>query len=194
MRGFTVILLISLVIPAGGVVAQRNQPFATGEFLRLTAPACGVEEQAARFLRLYRDTLTVQADSELTLPVADIARLDVSRGISNRSTFIGIGAGALAGILIGTAVASAEDSDMSGGSPSTNTGTPSINSGTNGGSVTLSGAAVAPIAGAFIGGFLGGLVGKALRKHSWEEVPLDRLRVSFAPQRDGLTLGVSLSH
>ena len=194
MRGVAVLLLMSLVTPSTGIAAQRDAPFDTGELLKITAPACGIEEQTARYLRIYRDTLAVQADSVLTLHVADVTRLDVSLGVSNKSTLFGIGAGAFAGVLIGIAVASDQGSDMSGGTPSNNTGTQITNSRSNQGSVTLSGAAVAPIAGAFIGGFLGGLVGKALRKHRWEAVPLDRLRLSLTPERHRLTVGVLLSY
>ena len=194
MRGAFVLLLVSLVTPSTGIAAQRDAPFETGKLLRITAPACGIEEQTARYLRIYRDTLAVQADSVLTLHVADVTRLDVSLGVSDKSTLFGIGAGAFAGVLIGIAVASDQGSDMSGGTPSNNTGTQITNSRSGQGSVTLSGAVVAPIAGAFIGGFLGGLVGKAFRKHRWEAVPLDRLRLSLAPERHRLTVGLSLSY
>ena len=195
MRGVAVLLLMSLVTPSTSIAAQRDAPFETGKLLRITAPACGIEEQTARYLRIYRDTLTVQVDSVLTLHVADVTRLDVSLGVSDKSTLFGIGAGAFAGVLIGIAVASDQGSDMSSsGTPSNNTGTQITNSRSNQGSVTLSGAVVAPIAGAFIGGFLGGLVGKAFRKHRWEAVPLDRLRLSLAPERHRLTVGVSLSY
>lgn len=185
MRGFAVMLLVSLVTTSDSIAAQRNQPFETGELLRITAPACGIEEQIARYLRLYRDTLTVQADSQLALPVAGVTRLDVSRGVSNRTTLAGIAAGAFAGVLIGIAAAPDEDSNLAGGAPRETAvaqARPSIGSA---GSHAISGAVVGPIAGAFIGGFLGGLVGKAVRQHRWEEVPLDRLRVSIAPRSDG---------
>ena len=50
--------------------------------------------------------------------------------------------------------------------------------------------------GAVIGGgtgLVGGIVMGALSKTDcWEEVPQDRLRVSFAPQRDGFALGLSV--
>ena len=194
MRGVAVLLLMSLVTPLTGIAAQRDAPFDTGELLKITAPTCGIEEQAARYLRIYRDTLTVQADSVLVLPVSSVTRLEKSRGYNDRSTLIGIAAGAFAGVVIGIAIASDEGSDMSGGTPRNNTATQIMDSEENQGAVTLSGAVVGPIAGAFIGGFVGGLVGKAVRKHIWEEVPLDRLRLSFAPQGDRLAVGVSVSY
>jgi hypothetical protein len=56
---------------------------------------------------------------------------------------------------------------------------------------------LAPAFGAGIGatvGFVAGLVtGLAWRTDRWEEVPLDQLRVSFTPQRDGrFALGFSV--
>ena len=39
--------------------------------------------------------------------------------------------------------------------------------------------------GAALGTLAGGLIGKAARGERWEEVPLDALRVSFVPHREG---------
>ena len=36
-----------------------------------------------------------------------------------------------------------------------------------------------------VGGAIWSIVGAVLPAHHWEEIPLDRVRVSFAPQRDG---------
>jgi hypothetical protein len=42
--------------------------------------------------------------------------------------------------------------------------------------------------------FVGGIIGAFIKTDRWEEVPLDRLRVSFAPQRDGrFALGLSVA-
>ncbi len=51
--------------------------------------------------------------------------------------------------------------------------------------------------GSVIGGVLGtafgGLIGLQIQTDRWEEVPLDRLRVGFAPRQDGsLALGLSV--
>ncbi len=44
------------------------------------------------------------------------------------------------------------------------------------------------------GAGLGALVGLLIKTDRWEEVPLNRFRVSFAPQRDGrFALGASVS-
>ncbi len=194
LRICAVLLLVSFVASSVSVAAQADQPFEIGEVLRITAPTSGLEEQIARFLRLYRDTLTVHADSELALPVAEVTRLDVSRGFSSRTTLIGMAAGAFTGIVIGIAVASDQGSEFTG-SRGNGTNMPSpIGSGTPESSGTLSGAAVGPIAGALLGAFLGGLVGKTMRRHRWEEVSLDRLRPGVAPAASvGFSLGISLT-
>ena len=45
-----------------------------------------------------------------------------------------------------------------------------------------------------IGTVAGGLVGYFIKTERWEEVPLERLRVSLAPQRDGgFALGFSIT-
>ena len=47
--------------------------------------------------------------------------------------------------------------------------------------------------GAGVGGALGGITGYFIKTDRWEEIPLDRLRVSLAPERDGgFALGFSV--
>ncbi len=192
MRGFTAVLIALVAIPAVNLGAQENPTLEVGDLVRITAPDCGVDEQVARYLRLFRDSLTVQADSALVLPVASVTQLDISRGFDNGPTLVGVGIGAVAGIVIGIVLAPDENAEFSSGTP-TEHRLPYIGDTINrGGSASMSGSVVGPIAGAFIGGFVGGLIGKAFRKHEWEEFPLDRLRVSVVPRRAG-TLSVGLS-
>jgi hypothetical protein len=56
------------------------------------------------------------------------------------------------------------------------------------GTATAGGAA----AGALGGLVAGALIGRLVKTDRWQEVPLDRLRVSFEPQRDG-RFGLGLS-
>jgi hypothetical protein len=194
LRGCSFLLLVFLSAPSLCVSAQSEQPFEIGEILRITAPLSGLEQHIARFLRLYRDTLTVQADSELAFPAADVTRLDVSRGFSSRTTLVGMAAGAFTGMVIGIAMASDKGSEFTSTSGGETNMPPPIGSGTNESSGTLSGAVVGPIAGALIGAFVGGVVGKAMRKHRWEEAPLDKLRLGFALAPGGcLSLRMSLT-
>ena len=51
--------------------------------------------------------------------------------------------------------------------------------------------------GALVGGALFGVIGAGIgtfiKTDRWEEVPLDRLRVSFGPKRDGFAVGVRVT-
>ena len=44
-----------------------------------------------------------------------------------------------------------------------------------------------------LGLLFGTIVGLAVKSDRWEEVPLDRLRVSFAPGRDRVSFGFSFA-
>ena len=53
-------------------------------------------------------------------------------------------------------------------------------------------AALLGVIGAGTGALIGVVIGSAIRPDRWEGVPLDQLRVSFGPQRDG-RFGLGLS-
>ena len=105
--------------------------------------------------------------------VASVRRLDVSRGQKSHILLgagIGLGAGALGAVVFCEVVEKGScelfDDDIRL-------------------EATL-------ITGA-IGGVVGGFVGYLIKTDRWEEVPLERLRVSLAPKRDGgFTLGFSV--
>lgn len=193
MRGLFLLILVSLCVSGVSLNAQNQQLFEIGEYVRITAPDCGVEEQVARYLRLFRDTLSVQAETQLDFPVDCVTALEVSRGISNRPTYIGIAAGAFVGIVFGIAVATDGDSEFTGGTPTDLSRPQIVSSNGKSGSSTMSGPVVGPVAGALIGSFLGGLVGKGFRRHMWEEIPLDRMRVDIVPRREGFAVGMKLA-
>jgi hypothetical protein len=45
-----------------------------------------------------------------------------------------------------------------------------------------------------VGAGVGALIGTAIKTERWQEVPLDRVRVSFGPQRNGrFGFGLSVS-
>ena len=105
------------------------------------------------------DTLVLAAEGQvrpLVLPLADVTRLEVSRGMKSRAftgARWGFGIGGLIGMGIG--YYSTDDWDEAE---------------TQG----LLGALLGGVAGAVVGG----LVGSTMEVERWEEVPIDRLRVS----------------
>lgn len=114
-------------------------------------------------------------DARLALPLTSVTKLEVSRGRKS----LGAGKGALWGSLIGVAtgaalgaVAYSEPNDFVH----------------NRGDAALLGAVVLGVPGLVVG-TIAGAISKTDR---WEEVPLDHLRVSVGPQRDG-RFGLGLS-
>ncbi len=175
MRVAIMLLIPTLLVLPADVTAQV--PLRPGERVRLTVPALCMRKHVVRFVRQNRDTLTVQADSMLTLPFAMVTRLDVRRDRSKVPVIAGVGVGVVLGAVVGHAVAD------TGNCP--------------GGIVDFCPAeqtAGAIVGGAIIGGLAGGLLGLAIPVSSWREVPLDRLRVQPVATLDGrLGLAVSVS-
>jgi len=52
--------------------------------------------------------------------------------------------------------------------------------------------ATGAVTGATLGLIAGLTIGAAITTDRWEEVPLDRLRMSLTPRRDGFALGLSV--
>jgi hypothetical protein len=127
------------------------------------------------------DTLVVETKGHiLALPPDSVTKLDVSRG-RKTNTGTGAGIGLLVGGIVGAVIGYASYEECVGGWACLGDLGPGFN----------------VVAGGVIGG-LGGLVtgafiGLAIETDRWQEVPLDRLRVNFGPQRDGrLGLGASV--
>ena len=188
MRAMLSALTIMLVLPCTELAPQVLHPSGTrfgisqatvrpGQLVRLIAPAYGMHGQLARFLRVHRDTLTVRTDSVLTLPLATVAKLEVIKGRNNLPVYVGMVSGAFVGAVVGVKVAKAADQSKRTLLK-----------------LDLRDPGVAAVVGVLLGGFVGGLVGKVFRGERWEEVPLNRLRVSFAPKRDGFVVGLSVSY
>ncbi len=165
-----------LVLPLTTALAQQQPPpLEPGARVRITAPDLGIEKQEATFQALRGDTLAVTADSAMALSLSSVTRLDVYRGQkSNLLLGMGIGfaAGAGLGALMDAAVDCEEDFDFS--DESTCVG-------------------FAPAGGAVGGLLVGTTAGLLIKSDRWEEVPLDRLRVSLVPRRDGFALGLSVA-
>ncbi len=169
VRPITFLVAVLAATPLSTVNAQDSPQVKPGDRVRVTAPYLGIRKQAGRFETRRGDTLVVAApDSTMMFPVVFVMRLEVSRGRKSA-----VGRGALIGFLVGA-----------GG-------------GAIAGAAALSEGCVdgdgCPALGALVGGAFFGLVGTGIgavvgalsKAERWEEVPLDQLRVAFAPQRDG---------
>ena len=181
MRPITLLVAILAVAPFNSVATQER-PSVVRPGTRVRVSIGGVSEDelvmVARVARLTRDTLFIRGQASgsslFPIPVDQISLLQVSRGRDDRPVLIGAVIGAVAGAAIGFAVAPDPECPLLDFE-----------------------CEVRPKAGGFVVGAVlgtvaGGLMGKAARGDRWEEVPLDQLRVSITPHRDG-RFGLGLS-
>ena len=179
MRHATMLVAVLAFVPSASATAQVSiRPGArvrvTGHFCQFYPNCVGAqpEHRVGTFVAWKSDTLVVQSNGD-TLQVAlmNVTRLDVYMGRKAQA-----GAGAVVGglaVVVLLAIAAAT-CDASFGCP------------------TAGEAAKPLLIGGAAGAFVGALIGAATNTDRWEEVPLDQLRVSFGPQRDG-RFGLGLS-
>ena len=161
-----------------------------GARVRITAPSVSAEQFIGEVVRVSGDTLVVTAkmfrsmvkgaptyiSKRLEVPFASVTRLDVSRGKKNH-----ILTGALVGLLVGGGVGAIHGSSLGDDDPEPF----SI--------ITLTAeqkAAAWGIGFGAVGLVIGAAIGATKKTDIWKPVPLDRIRVSMAPQRHG---GLALS-
>ena len=166
---------VLLVLPLTTAVAQQ-QPLSLepGARVRITAPYLGIKKQAATFQALRGDTLVVMADSTMRCPLAAVTRLDVYRGRKShpwRGAAVGAAVGGVGALAVTVAACSTEEFDCS----------------------NKSYPAAAVGVGILGGGLIGLGIGALTKTDRWEEVPVDQIRVSFVPRRDGFALGFSVA-
>ena len=182
MRATSSVLAAFLVIPYTTLSAQPILPVEPGARVRvmICEPALNSRDSCERnvgtLLSLSTNTMTVRTDSVLALPLATVAKLEVIKGRNNLPVYVGMITGALGGAVVGVVTASGEHQPRG-----------ALDFG-----LYLHDPEVAAVVGALLGSFVGGVVGTFFRTDRWEEVPLDRLQVSFAPRRDGFALGLSV--
>jgi hypothetical protein len=172
--GLPAITLLALAQTLGGsteATAQDMPPVAVGERVRVSTES-GVTH-VGEVTSLTSGALVLQGEEgsqRSSVPMASVMRLEVSRGQQSKAG-LGYVVGAGVGVLGALAHCSGGNCQLFD-----NDFTP----------------ALAIIYGAG-GGLVGALVGWSIKTDRWEGVPLDRLRVSLAPQRDGrFALGFSV--
>ena len=189
MRPVILLTTVSILAPFTSVIAQEQPPVRPGDRVRVTHECRTTVRQdplGKTHTRCRKDKGTLAAatadsivlgvderGTQLTLPVASVTRLEVSRGRKSRVA-LGAGIGALTGAAT-LAVIGANLNVCDGGYEGACAGV---------------GAGVGAVGGALVGL----VIGAVTKTDRWEEVPLDQLRVSLAPQRDGqFALGLSFA-
>ena len=180
MRGFTFVLAVSVVAPLS-ILSAQQPPLEPGTRVRVTAPACGIERFATAIQGLHEDTLELlgnqagRSSSNTRCMLSSVTDFEVHRGTSSRLA-LGLGVGFLAGAGLGALAGAGWECKI-----------PDADG--NRAMCVSIGAGI----GAATGLLLGGVIGAVNRADHWEEVPLDRLRVSFAPQRDRVSFGLRIA-
>ncbi len=175
MRHITLLVVVLAVTPLTTVRAQDSLRVTVGDRVRVTAPTLDIDKYDGTLQVLAGDTLTIDS---LRVAIMSVTRLDVHRGrksnVGKGVLYGGIPAGLVFGGLVGVRCAFFE-SDY-----------PSCN---------FAGGFAVGFAVGFAGGALiGAFIGAVNKSDRWESVPLDQLRVSFVPQRDGrFAFGLSVA-
>jgi hypothetical protein len=177
-RELTTITVLSLALTlgtTGEAATQDSDPVAVGERVRVrtTSGMTHVGVVTAR----APGAIELQGESGglLSVPTASMSALEVGRQRSFAPVgfLVGAGVGALGGLVL----CGAKEENCTWYN-------------FNGTSKDLSGGILASLAVA--GAVAGALIGRGIKTDRWEAVPLERLRVSLAPQGDGgLAFGIS---
>ncbi len=183
MRHATMLVAILAFVPLASATAQEPPPVKVGDRVRVTAP----DVRSAGIVQLLTtDSLVMHpeyvfvmrpenvAPNRLAIPLASVTRLELSTPGGSRAgqgALIGLGIAGLGGAaLLGAGCASDQLTEDAAGRCA------AIGFGVFGAS----------------GALVGAIVGSMITGGRWEEVPLDRLRLQVAPQRDG-RFGLGLS-
>ncbi len=155
-------LAVLAVAPLTRITAQESPPVKVGDRVRVTAPALEVRDLVGTYIAVRGDTLELESEATLlAIPMASVTRLEVVDGRKS-----GLVKGGVVGLVVGVGIGVAKVSGCGSGDDCFDAG------------LWLS---APPLAGML----LGGVVGALIKTDRWREVPLDRPRVSFGPQRDG---------
>ena len=167
------LLVSTLVFGANAHALGQSETLQPGQQVRVTADSPHMlVGLTASFQAVQGDTLVVFSDSVVKCSLKDVTRLEVLRRESLgpvRGAVLGGLLGFSLGMPVGGAVGTVTKADYV------------IESAAYGGLIGLSVGLVA-------GGVWGGLSGS----NHWEEVPVDRLRVSIARTRDGVVIGARI--
>ncbi len=191
MRHATMLVAILAFVPLAAATAQV--PIRRGERMRVTGPpvcqptytvCVGPPRQSVgTFWAWQADSLIMERNGNaLALSLDSVTKLEVSQGQKSHTVegaIIGLLVGGVAGAAIG--YASYQECEPQGEFFSC---------------ILDFGPEQSALGGALViglgGGVVGALIGRSIKTDRWAEVPLDRVRVSLGPQRDG-RLGIGAS-
>jgi hypothetical protein len=160
---------LTLTMPAG---AQDAATLARGARVRVTVGAPWSEQYTAKIDAIHGDTLLLEGGATRVVLFRSLERLEVSQGRRGhpwRGAGIGFLVGAVTGAVLGPYTVPGEGDTAE--------------------SKAVAGAVLLGAAGALSGVVIGALI----KTDTWEEVPLEGLRVSIAPRGGGVGVGVRLS-
>ena len=178
------LVILPLITPVTGLAAQQTL-VTPGARVRISAPTVAESPLLGTVVALPADTLIVDAldyADPLALPLASLARLEVSQGQESRTlnTLKGAGFGSLIGVGAGLAtvgILCAINGDCDADDPYT------------GMAFVVFGAL-----GLAVGAPTGAIIGLTKEVDRWVDVPLDRLRVSLTPSEHlGLTVSARVA-
>ena len=171
-------VLLGFALP-NGITAQERSPVVEGARVRVSATEFGGKWCTGTLVEWSTDTLTVncwrtveRSWEEAQFPLSSISSLEVSRG---RKSNVGKGAliggllGAGAGLASGIIVANVFEEEEA--------------------SIIL----LSMVSYGFVGAGVGALIGLASKSDRWEEVPLDRLKVSIVGTKGTVVLAFSVT-
>jgi len=162
-------LVTVLAVASSTSIIAQEQALQPGQRVRVTVPSLDLSKHQDTFQRVAGDTL-VLSSAGYALP--DVTRFDVYAGRKSH-LWLGAGIGLLAGAITGAVTwTSIGDCGFVDDSECRFYG-----------SLLFGG----------VGAVAGGVVGLLIKTDRWEEVPLDRLRLSIAPTRNGLGIGARIA-
>jgi hypothetical protein len=189
MRSTMLLVVFALASPVGAVA--QPLPLQPGQRVRVTVPTAGLSRADAEYRQMAGDSLVVlvhpvrgdrrtggvepQSSRVMQLPLSAVTRLEAYRGrhtSGGRAMQMG-GFGTVLGAVFGTVIGASFDQGCSGSC---------MQFGAYGGFVIGAGA----------GFVVGALAGALIESDRWDDVRVDRLRVSIAPTRNGVGLGASI--
>ena len=167
----TLLVLAHTLGTSTEAAAQDTPPIAVGERVRVSTASGATYVGLVGMVTSAVIEVQDEEGSRSSVPLSTVRRLEVSRGQKSNASagaFIGFVTGAITGALIGGSL---------GDDPPLLSEAFFFSAGEKAG--------IGFLLGAGGGAIIGALIGEAVHSDRWVEVPLERLRVSLAPQRHG---------